>query len=147
MQTFEGFTGAGERAYEMAHSYGAGCWQETLLPAMWAILRLLDYPYNMALASPRLRNPRERARARQKPRCFWLLRLRSHTPSLSQYPIGYTSQPYLTWGVTKAWTPGGRGHWGHLGNWVPQSLLYNWSYYGGQRGKVTFLKSYSKSWT
>lgn len=32
----------------MAHSYGAGCWQETTVPAIWAICGQLDYPYNMA---------------------------------------------------------------------------------------------------
>lgn len=37
--------------------------------------------------------------------------LGSHTPSLSQYPIGHMSQPYSMWeGTIQRQVPGGDGH-------------------------------------
>lgn len=89
MQTFEGFTGAGERAYEMAHSYGAGCWQETLLPAMWAILRLLDYPYNMASGFPQTEKPKRKGKGKAEAKMFLI------TQTQKSYTITFSISYWL----------------------------------------------------
>lgn len=122
----------------MAHSYGAGCWQETSISAMWAILRLLDYPYNMTSGFPQTQKPKRKGKTEAK---MFLI-----TQTQKSYTITFTISYWLhkstlfnMGGDTRTRIPGGRSQWGHLGSWVPQSLFSNWGYWS-QRGKVTFPK-------